>query len=266
MTSPADHPPMYDFYEEFYRATLTSAAHAELCERAYGRNLAQHGFADMAQLDALIRVACLNSTTRALDIGCGSGHITEYLSDTTGAHFTGIDYSPIAITQAQARTQEKADRLTFLTCDMSALPFPEHSFDAIIAIDTLYFADLDAMLTQFRRLLAPGGQILAYFTHAADPMNPIATFPRETLPPDRTPPAEAFRRREFSYTCWDFSEADYRHEVRMRAALSDLEPLFRAEGNAFLYESRNGETEGTIAAIEAGCHARYLYQAREQER
>ena len=128
MTSPTDHPPMYDFYEEFYRATLTSAAHAELCERAYGRNLAQHGFADMAQLEALIRVARLNSTTRALDIGCGSGHITEYLSDTTGAHFTGIDYSPTAIAQAQARTHEKADRLTFLTCDMSALPFPAHSF------------------------------------------------------------------------------------------------------------------------------------------
>lgn len=257
---------MYDFYEDFYRATLTSSAHAALCERAYGRNLAQHGFADMAQLDALIHVARLNSTTRALDLGCGSGHITEYLSDATGAHITGIDYSPTAIGQAQERTRTKAERLSFLTSEMSALPFPANSFDAIIAIDTLYFADLDAMLAPFRHLLSPGGQALAYFTHAADPEHPSATFPRETLPPDRTPPAEAFHRQGFDYTHQDFSEADFRHALRMRAALKELEPQFRAEGNAFLYESRHGENEGTIAAIEAGCHARYLYQARKQER
>ena len=108
--------------------------------------------------------------------------------------------------------------------------------------------------------------MLAYFTHAADPEHPIATFPRETLPPDRTPPAGAFRRQGFDYAYWDFSQADYEHELRMRAALNELEPQFRAEGNTFLYENRHGETEGTIAAIEAGCHARYLYQARKQER
>ena len=113
------------------------------------------------------------------------------------------------------------------------------------------------MLAQFRHLLAPGGQVLAYFTHAADPEHPTATFPRDA-PADRTPLAEAFRRQNFDYTCWDFSEADLRHELQMRTgALSDLGPQFRVEGNAFLYESRNGETEGTIAAIEAGCHARY---------
>jgi hypothetical protein len=32
-----------------------------------------------------------------------------------------------------------------------------------------------------------------------------------------------------------------------------------------IYDYRSGETEGTIAAIEAGCHARYLYQASTQE-
>ena len=38
---------MFDFYTRFYRAVATSAANAEYCERVYGRNLCQHGFADL---------------------------------------------------------------------------------------------------------------------------------------------------------------------------------------------------------------------------
>jgi SAM-dependent methyltransferase len=182
----------------------------------------------------------------------------------TGAHFTGIDYSGEAIRQAKRRAAADPDRLRFEVADMKALPFPAGSFDAVVSIDTLYFVDndLDGMLAQLRELLSPDGQILAYFSHAADPGTPIAVFPRDTLPPDKTPLAEALRRQGFTYRAWDFTEADYRHAQAMEAALIALRPGFEAEDTLFLYENRMGEAKGVQAAHEAGAAARYLYRAR----
>jgi SAM-dependent methyltransferase len=150
---------------------------------------------------------------------------------------------------------------------MRSLPFPPGSFDAIIAVDTLYFADddLDGMFAQLRRLLAPGGQILAYYSHAANPELPAEVFPRETLPPDKTPVAEALRHEGFACAAWDFTAADYGHAQRMEATLTELRPMFEAEGMLFLYENRMGEARGVQAAHEAGAAARYLYRAHIAE-
>ena len=46
--SDGEPPPMQDFYTRFYAAIAVSPAYARFCERAYGRNFGQHGFADMA--------------------------------------------------------------------------------------------------------------------------------------------------------------------------------------------------------------------------
>jgi hypothetical protein len=58
---------MQDFYEKFYAAVARSQVHAEFCERVFGRNLNQHGFSDMAQLDALLHVTRLGPGQHALD-------------------------------------------------------------------------------------------------------------------------------------------------------------------------------------------------------
>ena len=54
---------MFDFYTRFYRAVATSAANAAYCERVYGRNLCQHGFAELAHLDHLIQVSGIAAGT-----------------------------------------------------------------------------------------------------------------------------------------------------------------------------------------------------------
>ena len=42
---------MFDLHTRFYEAVASSAANAEYCERVYGRNLCQHGFADLVLPD-----------------------------------------------------------------------------------------------------------------------------------------------------------------------------------------------------------------------
>ena len=125
---------MFDFYTRFYQAVASSAANAEYCARVYGRNLCQHGFADLDHLDYLIQVSGISAGSRVLDLGCGNGMIAEYLADQTGARVTGIDFIERAIGDAQARTAAKRERLEFRVMDMSRLDFPPASFNVVIAI------------------------------------------------------------------------------------------------------------------------------------
>src|SRR5690242_16585366 len=51
---------MKAFYDAFYTAIAHSQAHATFCTRVLGRDLGQHGFADVAQLDLLAQVTRLD--------------------------------------------------------------------------------------------------------------------------------------------------------------------------------------------------------------
>ena len=186
---------MFDFYTRFYHAVAASAANAEYCARVYGRNLCQHGFADLPHLDDLIRVARLTAGTRVLDLGCGNGMIAEYISDETGAHVTGIDFIPQAIEDARARTQPKRDRLDFRVMDMSRLDFPPASFDVIVSVDTFYFTDLVETLAGCRPLLREGGRLAAFFDQSCGPDTPLEQYPRECILPNNTDLARTLRPR-----------------------------------------------------------------------
>jgi SAM-dependent methyltransferase len=255
-------PPKWYWYRQYYEAVATSRAYAEFCRRTFGRDLGQHGFADMDQLDLLLQVTALGPGNRALDLGCGNGRIAEYLSDTSGAHLTGIDYIPTAIAQAMERTQAKRDRVSFGVGDISDPGIPPRSFDTLISVDTAYFVELEPALTRWRKLLTPGGQMALLYSHGANPETPIERFDRRSLPADKTPLGVALRSHGLSSDSWDLTEADYRHAQRKKLVLEELKEELECEGNGFLYENRYGEALGVIAAIEAGAHARYLYHVR----
>jgi ubiquinone/menaquinone biosynthesis C-methylase UbiE len=263
---PDDAPYMSDFYERFYAALPASPAYAELCRRAFGRDLGQHGFASMAQLDALIDASGLGPGQTGLDLGCGDGRITEYIADCTGAAITGLDFSATAIAHARARScrgeMTAALPLRFVTGDMAGVGslFPPRSFDAVIAIDTLYFVPLDETLRQAASLVRPGGRIVILYSHGADPSCPIAVFPRETLSPDKTPVAISLHKLDLPYRALDFTADDGRVALVMKQGVTELRAVFESEGHLFLYESRMGEATGITAAHEAGCQSRYLYE------
>jgi len=254
---------MFEFYDHFYAAIAASPAYAEFCRRAYGADFGQHGFADLAQVDALIAASGLAAGRRGLDLGCGDGRMAEYIAGVTGAHMTGLDNSALAIGHARARTAGQADRLAFVVGDMARLAdaFPPASFDALISVDTLYFVDTpDFPLEDMLALLKPGGRLVALYTHGADPQTPIPVFRRETLPPDKTPLGVALRQLGLPYDVQDFTAADRAFQRRMRQAIEEVRPALEAEGHLFLYDSRRAEADGTLAAHAAGCAARYLYR------
>lgn len=251
---------MRDFYEKFYQAIRHSAAHSLFCERSFGRDLCQHGFADMAQIDALIAATGLAPGDHALDLGCGNGMIAEYISDCTGAHLSGIDYISEAIHQANERSAAKADRLSFAVGDINALALPTGAFDAIISIDSLYFSsNYTATIGQLVSALRPGGRLAILFSHGREPWVPLEEFPTETLAPDKTPLARALQANRLSFITQEFTAEDQQLAQLRKQVLMELQPQFEAEELLFIYENRMGDAKGISDAIERGLHRRYLY-------
>jgi cyclopropane fatty-acyl-phospholipid synthase-like methyltransferase len=254
---------MLDFYNAFYSAVEHSPAHHAFCKRVFGKDLCQHGFADLEQLELLLQVTQPGPAQHALDLGCGNGMISEYLSDRTGVHITGLDYIPQAIRQAQERTAAKSDRLAFLVGDINQLALPGSAFDIILSIDSMYFStNYTTTLRALKAALRPGGQMAIFYSNGREPWVPKDEFPKETLPPDRTPLAEALQANDLPFRTWNLTRQDYELAQRRKVVLAGLKPQFEAEGTLFIYENRMGDAEGIRQAIEAGLHARYFYHVQ----
>jgi SAM-dependent methyltransferase len=98
-----------------------------------------------------------------LDAGCGAGPLTAALRD-RGATVTGLDVSTEMIALARRRLGDDVD---VRVADLSdPLPFEDASFDEVIASLVLhYLEDWGPTLREFRRVLRPGGRLIASVDH-----------------------------------------------------------------------------------------------------
>ena len=100
---------------------------------------------------------------RILDAGCGSGPLSAALRD-RGATMTGFDSSAKMLQLARRRLGPAAD--LHLADLGSPLPFPDAAFDDVIACLVLhYLQDWTAPLAELRRVLRPGGRLIASVDH-----------------------------------------------------------------------------------------------------
>ncbi|UJB40251.1 class I SAM-dependent methyltransferase [Streptomyces sp. A1-5] len=100
---------------------------------------------------------------RILDAGCGSGPLTAALRD-RGAVVTGIDASARMLALARRRL---GDDVALHLADLSdPLPFGDGTFDDVVASLVLhYLEDWGPTLTELRRVLRPGGRLIASVDH-----------------------------------------------------------------------------------------------------
>ena len=93
-----------------------------------------------------------------LDLGCGPGHITDYLRS-LGVDATGIDMVPEFIAHAQAAHPSGRYQLG----SMEDLAVADHSIAGILAWYSLIHLPphrLDGVLAGFRRAIAPAGTLV----------------------------------------------------------------------------------------------------------
>ena len=100
---------------------------------------------------------------RILDAGCGAGALIAALRD-RGATVTGIDKSAGMLELARRRLGDDAD---LQVAELGApLPFPDDTFDDVTACLVLhYLKDWGPALAEVRRVLKPGGRLIASVNH-----------------------------------------------------------------------------------------------------
>ena len=105
-----------------------------------------------AALDAA-RVA---GGTRLLDAGCGAG-LLALLASLRGAQVTALDASPGLVAIARQRLPAADVR----EGDLEALPFADGSFDAVVAVNSIFYAaDMAAAMRELARVARPGGRVV----------------------------------------------------------------------------------------------------------
>jgi len=107
----------------------------------------------------------LSEVRRALDAGCGTGVFLLPLARKLapqGAHVVGLDLAEGTLGVARARVAAEGLPVECLIGDVEALPFDDGAFDLVLANYMLYHVpDLDRAIAELRRVLRPGGTLLA---------------------------------------------------------------------------------------------------------
>ena len=99
----------------------------------------------------------LHAGDRVLEVGCGPGLLWLGKKVPDGALVVISDLSVGMVKEASSVLSFPA-----LAADAQALAFPDESFDVVVANHMLYHVpDLDAALSEFARVLRPGGRFFA---------------------------------------------------------------------------------------------------------
>lgn len=96
-----------------------------------------------------------------LDVGCGTGSMTEALA-ATGSHksIVGIDVSEPYV--AFARANNSDSRVSFDIGDATSLPYADNQFDrAVCQLVLMFLPDPFPAVAEMRRVVRPGGTVAA---------------------------------------------------------------------------------------------------------
>ncbi len=244
------------YYQKFYQAAYPSAAHSELCRRAFGEDLCQEGQTDMASLNDMLDKLDLKPGDQVLDLVCGAGGIAEYVCDRTGASVIGMDASAPAIEEAARRTSAKYPRLSFQLGDMNHLELDDGSLSAMISLDTLYWStDLEATLRDVARALKPGGQMGIFMNHHIGEGEATSG-----LAPECSDTFTALKNGGLAFEIYNYTTQIGEFWQRNWHAATALKGQFEAEGNGFIAASLIRESEDEyLPDVKAGRIARHLF-------
>lgn len=104
-----------------------------------------------------------NSNASVLDMGCGEGAMSDFLSEGQKQRYLGVDLSKEAIVNARM----KRPKLKFLHSGVYQF-VPHHQFDIIVFSDVLYYVEHEKILQQYSKYLTPTGIIILSIFHTTE--------------------------------------------------------------------------------------------------
>lgn len=135
--------------------------------------------------DLLVDAVSSETTSRVLDVGCGTGSTTVAIARRLGARgrCTGIDISEPMIAAARDCAAREGASAIFIMADAQTYPLERASFDGIVSrFGVMFFDDSVEAFTNLRRAAAAGALLrLIVWRSAAD--NPFMTTAERAAAP-----------------------------------------------------------------------------------
>jgi ubiquinone/menaquinone biosynthesis C-methylase UbiE len=105
----------------------------------------------------------LAAGAKVLDVGCGTGASALPAAQVVGKNglVLGVDLSSRLLDRARAKAKA-ADlaNVEFRLADMTALKYPDGSFDAVISVFSIFFVpDMEGLVSELWRMVRPGGKL-----------------------------------------------------------------------------------------------------------
>jgi SAM-dependent methyltransferase len=122
---------------------------------------AQDFAADLEQvglplIGAALDAARVTRGTRLLDAGCGAG-LLALLASLRGAQVSALDASAALLKIVRQRVPDVDAR----EGDLEALPFADATFDAVTAVNSIFYAsDMAGAMRELVRVVRPGGRVV----------------------------------------------------------------------------------------------------------
>lgn len=112
--------------------------------------------------DRLLQWAAMQPGERVLDIGCGVGTTAIRIARETDAEVVAADIAPLMHerTARNVRAVELAN-ISAEQADILQLPYPDGSFDCVIADAVTMFVSRPRAAAELARVCRPGGRVLA---------------------------------------------------------------------------------------------------------
>lgn len=106
-------------------------------------------------IDRIKEHGLLNENTRVLDVGCGAGFLSNALG-LLNLKVVGVDLSEESL--KVAARHDSTQKVQYQTADAYKLPFDDHTFDVLTAMDFLeHVEDPAQVIHEFSRVLKPNG-------------------------------------------------------------------------------------------------------------
>jgi ubiquinone/menaquinone biosynthesis C-methylase UbiE len=156
-----------------HRITDFTDALIPIYDRLFGAFM---GRAHEAFRERVLELASLQPGERVLDAGCGTGLTALRIAARhPGCAVHGIDISPGMIAAARKNAKGKAVAADFRVGSITALPYPDASFDAVITNIMFHHLDLEEKrraVFEVARVLKAGGRYISaeFGPRAASPL------------------------------------------------------------------------------------------------
>ncbi len=220
-----------EFHDRDRDRARAESMDADTYERFYGNKKYYRATSNSKDfIDDWIRKSCAGKIV--LDYACGNGQGAIAAARSGAELAIGLDISPVSVGNATRDAAEAGvgHRCVFVQADAENTRLPDSSVDIILCNGMLHHLDLSYAFPELRRILAPGGRILAI--EALD-YNPAIKLYRHLTPDMRTEWEKAhilsLKDLTFARRFFELGEVRYWHILSIAGPhVPFLLPVFKA--------------------------------------